>query len=70
MGANGNTFADAAAFLGNLTAAITRTRGPGRSQPWSNVELFESWPVPNDPKSGRRPAPFSRIYAQMQNEGQ
>ena len=33
---------------------------------WSNVELFEVWPLPDG--KGRHPAPLARIKRQMANE--
>ena len=39
-------------------------------QVWSNVELFEGWPLPCEypKKCGRHPAPIERIIKQLQNE--
>lgn len=65
MGAQGNSFQDAASVLGNMSTFVPT---------WANVELFEIWPRSCEPNStnpchGRHPAPFSRIVRQMNNEG-
>jgi len=63
VGANGNTLSSSAAFLGNLSAVLPVEKL------WSNVELFESYPIADDPSSGRRPANMTRIAEQLCNEG-
>lgn len=65
MGAQGNSFKNASDYLGNISAA-------GISA-WANVELFETWPpechwTTNQSCTGRHPAPWSRIEAQLANE--
>ena len=69
MGAQGNSFANVSAFLGNASGA---SRRQGRT-PWTNVELFEVWPpncqwAPRRACRGRHPAPFERIKRQLANE--
>ena len=64
MGAQGNSFQDAADVLGNMSLYVPT---------WANVEIFEIWPQscqpsPENPCHGRHPAPFERIVHQMSNE--
>ena len=64
MGAQGNSFQNAADVLGNMSAEVPT---------WANVEIFEIWPrscqpSPTNPCHGRHPAPFDRIKKQMANE--
>jgi hypothetical protein len=64
MGAQGNSFENASAFLGNISVAVP-------ASVWANVEVFEVWPANcswPDPCHGRHPAPWSRIALQMANE--
>lgn len=68
MGANGNSFQNVSDYLGAMASASRRV---GRKI-WSNVELFEVWPVNCSGTwsncRGRHPAPIERITAQMANE--
>ena len=64
MGAQGNSFENAADVLGNMSAEVPT---------WANVEIFEIWPrscqpTPTNPCHGRHPAPFERVVRQMENE--
>lgn len=62
----GNTDAEVAEVL---TALGQAAAAAGR-QLWSNVELFEGWPLPCEfpVPCGRHPAPIDRIVAQLANE--
>lgn len=62
MGAQGNSFQNVTDYLGAMAKGSARV---GRAI-WSNVELFEVWPMPNG--KGRHPAPLERIKRQMANE--
>jgi hypothetical protein len=70
MGAQGNSFENASDYLAAVAAAGIEAK---RSLPqWSNVELFEVWPLSCQFPSvchGRHPASFTgRIRQQMENE--
>jgi hypothetical protein len=67
MGAQGNSFANVSAYLGQISNA---SRMAGRVV-WSNTELFEVYPPTCQwPATcrGRHPAHFSRIVKQLANE--
>ena len=65
-GWQGNSDAEVAAALTELRVAANAS---GREL-WSNVELFEGWPLPciYPTKCGRHPAPFERIEKQLASE--
>ena len=66
MGWQGNSFKDVKEVLVALEQV---GKGAGK-QVWSNVELFEGWPLPciYPKKCGRHPAPIERIINQLKNE--
>jgi hypothetical protein len=67
-GWQGNDDAEVALALAALQGAAAGA-GPGQEL-WSNVELFEGWPLPCEypTKCGRHPAPIARIVAQLASE--
>ena len=65
-GWQGNSDKEVAQALAALaTAAATEKR-----ELWSNIELFEGWPLPCEypTKCGRHPAPMARIAKQLASE--
>eukprot|EP00937_MAST-01D_sp_MAST-1D-sp2_P002588 g2588.t1 len=65
-GWQGNSDAEVAAALEALRGAANASGRPL----WSNVELFEGWPVgcTYPTRCGRHPAPMARVRAQLANE--
>ena len=66
MGWQGNSFEEVKEVLIELKKA---GKSAGK-QVWSNVEIFEGWPLPciYPKKCGRHPAPIERIIKQLKNE--
>eukprot|EP00041_Stephanoeca_diplocostata_P027642 m.764847 g.764847 ORF g.764847 m.764847 type:complete len:372 (-) comp23217_c0_seq39:1653-2768(-) len=68
MGANGNSFQNVTDYL----TAIARVSHEVGREVWSNVELFEVWPMNCTGSwshcSGRHPGPIKRITEQIANE--
>ncbi len=66
MGWQGNSFGEVKEVLIELQKA---GESSGK-QVWSNVELFEGWPLPCSypKKCSRHPAPIERIIEQLKNE--
>ena len=66
-GWQGNSDEEVAVALGALQKAATAIAG---KQLYSNVELFEGWPLPCEYPTpcGRHPAPIERIVAQLKSE--
>ena len=66
MGFQGNSLVNVSDYLGALREVVP---GEGRTL-WSNVELFEGWPLSCQwpGPCGRHPAPIERVQAQLANE--
>ena len=66
MGWQGNSFGEVKEVLIDLQKAGENAK----KQVWSNVELFEGWPMPciYPKKCGRHPAPIHRVIKQLSNE--
>ena len=66
MGWQGNSLAE----VGRALAALEQAGKAAGRQLWSNVELFEGWPLPCEYPTpcGRHPAPIERIIQQLAAE--
>ena len=66
MGWQGNSFDE----VKDVLIELEKSGKSAGKQVWSNVELFEGWPLPCEypKKCGRHPAPIERIIKQLQNE--